>query len=155
MPIDRNGKEHPMTNWQQLLYIFIGILLFAAFVYSAINKHRSRKQRDFTRSLETLLQPKENVKVICSQSGFRCILTNKRVIFEKKGGYTAFPIKNVKKVQGTNEKGNRTTVPAKMVTLTIQIDRDYTLKNTGEDFQELAKELLKKTAPKKPKKVQS
>ncbi len=155
MPIDRNGKEDPMTNWQQLLYLFIGILLFAAFVCSAVNKHRSRRQRDFTRSLETLLQPKETVKAICPQNGVRCILTNKRVIFEKKGDFTAFPIKNVKKVQGTNEKGNRTTVPAKMVTLTIRIDKDYTLKNTGEDFQAIARELLKKTAPKKPKKVQS
>ena len=141
-----------MSTWQQLLYLTIAILLLAAFIFSAVNRHKQRKHRDFTRSLETLLQPKETVRVICPQKGFRCILTNKRVIFEKKGGYTAFPIKNVKKVQGTNEKGNRTTVPAKMVTLTIQIDRDYTLKNTGEDFQELAKELLKKTAPKKPKK---
>jgi len=134
-----------MTTWQQLLYLTIAILFLTALLVSAINKHKRRKHRDFIRSLETLLQPKEDIKVICPQRGFRCILTNKRVIFEKKGDFTAFPHKSIQKVQGTNEKGNRTTVPAKMVSLTLQIDDDYTLKNTGEEFEELAALLLKKT----------
>ena len=141
-----------MINWQHLLYLTIGILLFTAFLFSAINKHKSRKHRDFTRSLETLLQPKEDIKVICPQRGFRCILTNKRIIFEEKGDFTAFPIKSVKKAQGTNEKGNRTTVPAKMVTLTIQIDKDYILKNTCPEFIDLASQLTAKVKKQNEKK---
>lgn len=140
-----------MNQWQYLLLASGALLLFLV-MRSVTKERRDRKQRDFTRSLEMLLQPKETIKVICPQRGFQCILTSKRIIFEKKGEYTAFPIKAVKKVQGINERGNRTTIPAKMTTFTIQIDRDYTLKNTGEAFQEFARQLLKKTAPKKPKK---
>jgi len=141
-----------MITWQHLLYLTIAVLLFAAFIFSAINKHKKRRHRDFTRSLETLLQPKETIKVICPQKGFRCILTNSRIIFEKKGDFTAFPIKSVKKVQGTNEKGNRTTVPAKMATLTIQIDRDYILKNTCPEFIDLASQLMDKVKKQNEKK---
>jgi len=137
-----------MTTWQQLLYLTIAILFLTALLVSAINKHKRRKHRDFIRSLETLLQPKEDIKVICPQRGFRCILTNKRVIFEKKGDFTAFPHKSIQKVQGTNEKGNRTTVPAKMVTLTIQMDKEYILRNTCPEFSELAS-ALKKQMPKR------
>lgn len=140
-----------MITWQLLLYITLGILLLAALLCSAVSRQKQRRQRDFTRSLETLLQPKETIKVICPQRGFRCILTSKRIIFEKKGDFTAFPIKSVKKVQGANEKGNRTTVPAKMVNLTIRIDQDYVVKNTGEEFREFAELLMKKTTQKKPK----
>ena len=133
-----------MTYLHQLMCLGIGIALLAALIISAVNRHKSRKHRDFTRSLETLLQPKETIKVICPQKGFRCILTNNRIIFEKKGDFTAFPIKSVKRVQGTNEKGNRTTVPAKMVAFTIQIDKDYILKNTCPEFADLASQLTDK-----------
>lgn len=138
-----------MTNWQLLLYLTIAIALAAAFVICAINTHKNRKHRDFTRSLETLLQPNETIKVICPQKGFRCILTNKRIIFEKKGDFTAFPIKNIQKIQGVNEKGNRTTVPAKMRSVTIVIDREFMLHNNCPAFSNLVTEILKKTAKKK------
>ena len=138
-----------MTNWQLLLYLTIAIALAAAFVICAINTHKNRKHRDFIRSLETLLQPNETIKVICPQKGFRCILTNKRIIFEKKGDFTAFPIKNIQKIQGVNEKGNRTTVPAKMRSVTIVIDREFMLHNNCPAFSNLVTEILKKTAKKK------
>lgn len=138
-----------MTNWQLLLYLTIAIALAAAFVICAINTHKNRKHRDFIRSLETLLQPNETIKVICPQKGFRCILTNKRIIFEKKGDFTAFPIKNIQKIQGVNEKGNRTTVPAKMRSVTIVIDREFMLHNNCPAFSDLVTEILKKTAKKK------
>lgn len=130
-----------MMNWQCLLLILSGALVLLAMLHAAIARQKARKHRDFNRSLETLLLPKETIKVICPQKGFRCILTNKRIIFEKKGGFTAFPLKSVTKVQGINENGNRTTVPAKMVTLTVKIDKEYILKNTGEAFTGLAKQL--------------
>lgn len=141
MTISPMERKTPMLNWQYLLLILAGVLVLLAMLHASIVKARVRRQRDFTRSLETLLQPKETIKVICPQKGFRCILTNNRIIFEIKGSFTAFPIKSVTKVQGTNEKGNRTTVPAKMVTMTVKIDKDYTLKNTGAEFCELAGQL--------------
>ena len=141
-----------MTYLHQLMCIAIGLALLAAIVISAVNKHKFRKHRDFTRSLETLLQPKETVKVICQQKDFRCILTNTRIIFEKKGDFTAFPIKSVTKVQGLNEKGNRTTVPANMKSLAIKIDKEYVLQNTGDEFLDFVKQLTKKTNPVKSRK---
>lgn len=149
MPISQNGKEHSMTNLHQLMYLGISIALLAAFVISAVNEHKARRQRDFTRSLETLLQPKETIKVICPQRDFRCVLTNNRIIFEKKGDFYAFPIKSITKAQGVNEKGNRTTVPAKMVSFTIQIDKDYTLKNNCPEFADLVSQLAVKVKKQK------
>ena len=152
MPIPQNGKENLMTNLHQLMYLGISIALLAAFIISAVNEHKSRKHRDFTRSLETLLQPKETIKVICPQRDFRCILTNSRIIFEKKGDFYAFPIKSITKVQGVNEKGNRTTVPAKMVKLAVHIDKDYTLKNNCPEFIDLAAILMEKNKKQNGKK---
>ena len=60
-------------------------------------------------------------------------------------------MKTVKKVQGSNEKGNRTTSVSKMVSLTIKADQEYEIKNSCPEFQEFAKQLIKKTAPKKKK----
>ena len=98
-----------------------------------------------------MLQPRESIKVICPQKKGRVILTSKRVLFETRDGFNALLIKNIKKVQGNNERGNRTTVPANMVSLTIKAEQEYTIRNDCEEFQEFAKQLLKKTA-KKPKK---
>lgn len=141
-----------MNSWQYLLLAAAALALLFAAICSGVTKHKARKQRDFTRSLETLLQPKETVKVICPQKKGRCILTSSRIIFEKEGDFTAIPLKSVTKVQGTNEKGNRTTVPAKMVTLTVKIDKEYILKNTGESFTELAKQLTAKVKKQNEKK---
>jgi hypothetical protein len=95
------------------------------------------------------LQPRESVKVVCPQKKGRVILTNKRILFETKDGFHAILLKNITKVQGINEKGNRTTVPANMVSLLIKTDQEYTMKNNCEEFQELAKYLLKQNAKKK------
>ena len=63
----------------------LGILAAAALVLllavrSSLRARRERKQRDFTRTLETVLLPKETVKVICPQKKGRWILTNKRLL---------------------------------------------------------------------------
>jgi hypothetical protein len=129
--------------------IAAAILILAALLRSSLDRHREYKHRDKTRKLELVLQPRESIKVICPQKKGRVILTSKRVLFETKEGFHAVLIKNIKKVQGNNEKGNRTTVPAKMVSLTIKAEQDYTVKNDSEEFQEFAKQLIKKTAPKK------
>ena len=140
-----------MIPWQVILVAAAVVMIIVALAQSSLRKNREYKKRDNTRKLELVLQPRESIKVICPQKKGRVILTSKRVLFETKGGFTAVPIKTIKKVQGNNEKGNRTTIPANMVSLTIKAEQEHTVKNDCEEFAEFAKQLIKKTAPKKEK----
>ena len=146
-PQERNESMQP---WQEILAAASLLLLILA-VRSSLKKRREYKYRDAARKLELVLQPRETIKVICPQKKGRVILTSKRILFETKGGFNAVPIKTIKKVQGNNEKGNRTTVPAKMVSLTIKAEQEYEIRNNCEEFAAFAKQLIKKTA-KKPRK---
>ena len=148
-PYERNYLMIPL---QEILVAAAAVLTIAALVRASLGRRRDYKKRDSTRKLELVLQPRESIKVICPQKKGRCILTSKRVLFETKAGFTAVPLKSIQKIQGINEKGNRTTVPANMVSLTIKADREYGVQNTCEEFGAFAKELLKKTAPKNPQK---
>ena len=141
-----------MIPLQEILVIAAVLLALAAIIRSSRQKRRDYKYRDAARKLELVLQPRETIKIICPQKKGRVILTSKRVLFETKDGFMAVPIKTVKKVQGNNEKGNRTTVPAKMVSITIKAEQEYEIKNNCPEFEELAKQLIKKTTHKKPKK---
>ena len=116
------------------------LILFTA-IRASFRKRRERAERDFTRTLETALLPKETVKIVCPQKKGRFILTNKRLLLEEKSGFHAIALDKIKSVQGKNAAGNRTTSPANMVCLIIKADRDYTVCNTGETFPELAKQL--------------
>ena len=147
-PQERNESMQP---WQEILAAASLLLLILA-VRSSLRKRRDYKYRDAARKLELVLQPRETIKVICPQKKGRVILTSKRVLFETKGGFNAVPIKTIKKVQGNNEKGNRTTVPAKMVSLTIKAEQEYEIKNNCEEFAAFAKQLIKKTTPPKTRK---
>ena len=140
-----------MIPWQVILVAAAVVMIIVALVQSSLRKHREYKQRDNTRKLELVLQPRENIKVICPQKKGRVILTTKRILFETKGGFNALPIKTTQKVHGSNAKGNRTTVPANMVSLTIKAEQDYTVKNESPEFQEFVRQLIKKTTPKKKK----
>ena len=137
---------------QEILVIAAVLMALVVILRSSMQKRREYKFRDAARKLELVLQPRETIKAICPQKKGRVILTSKRVLFERKDGFHALILKTIKRVQGNNEKGNRTTVPAKMVSLTIKADRDYEIKNTCPEFEEFAKQLMKKTAPRKPKK---
>ena len=139
-----------MTPSQLGIFAAAALVLLSALRASA-KKRKERKQRDFTRKLELALQPRETIKVICPQKKGRCILTSKRVLFDTHDGFTAVPLKSIKKVQGTNEKGNRTTSPAKMVSLPIQAEQAYVVKNDCAEFSEFAKQLMKLTTAKKEK----
>ena len=141
-----------MLPWQEILTVAAVCVIPALAVRSSLRKNRERKMRDATRKLELVLQPRETIKVICPQKKGRVILTSKRVLFETPQGFTAVPVKTIKKVQGSNEKGNRTTSVPKMVSLTIKAGQEYEIKNNCPEFEEFAKQLIKKTAPKKPKK---
>ena len=144
----RNGKETNMQPWQELAG-FAAVLMLILTVRSSLRRHRERKNRDATRKLELVLQPRESIKVICLQKKGRVILTSKRVLFETRDGFHAILLKNIKKVQGSNEKGNRTIVPANMVSLTIKAEQDYEIRNSCPEFAEFAKQLMKKTTKKK------
>ena len=133
-----------------LTAVFILMLILA--VRSSLRKHREYKFRDATRKLELVLQPRESIKAICPQKKGRVILTSKRILFETKGGFNAVPLKSIQKVQGINEKGNRTTLPANMVSLTIKAEQEYEIKNSCPEFEEFSKQLLKKAASKKSRK---
>lgn len=137
---------------QEILVIAAVLTALIAILRSSAQKRREYKNRDATRKLELVLQPRETIKVICLQKKGRVILTSKRVLFETKEGFTAVPLKTIKRVQGNNEKGNRTTSVPKMVSLTIKAEQDYEIKNNCPEFEEFAKQLIKKTTPKKPKK---
>ena len=138
----------------------LGILAAAALVLllavrSSLRARRERKQRDFTRTLETVLLPKEAVKVICPQKKGRWILTNKRLLLEEKGGFHAIPLDKIKSIQGKNAAGNRTASAASMVSLTVKADKDFLIQNSNDQFPELAKLLqseLKKRKEKAEKK---
>ena len=127
------------------------LLMLVLAVRSSRRKRRDFYNRNAIRKLELVLQPRESVKVICPQKKGRVILTSKRILFENKDGFHALLLKNITKVQGNNEKGNRTTAIANMVSLTIKADQEYEIKNSCPEFAEFAKQLMKKTAPKKKK----
>ena len=139
-----------MTPSQLGLFAAAALILLIA-IRSSLRRRRERKERDFTRTLETALLPKESVKVICPQKKGRWILTNKRLLLEEKGGFHAIPLDKMKSIQGKNAAGNRTTAPANMVNLTIRADKDVLIHNTGEPFLELTR-LLQSELKKRKKK---
>lgn len=130
------------------------LLVLLLAIRSDPRKRRERRARDFTRTLETALLPKETVKVICQQKKGRWILTNKRLLLEEKGGFHAVPLDKIKSIQGKNAAGNRTTAPANMVSLTVKADKDYSIQNTNDQFPELAK-LLQAEQKKRKKKAEN
>ena len=136
-----------MPSWQELLAAVLAVMLVLA-VRSSVRKSRDRKMREKLRKLELVLQPQETIKVICPQKKGRTILTSRRVLFETPQGFRAVAIKTIKKVQGNNEKGNRTTSVPKMVSLTIKAEQEYEIKNDCPEFEEFARQLIKKTAKK-------
>lgn len=152
MRISHSEREIAMNHWHTLLLGLAGALLMGAFLCRWIRRSRQRKEREFTRKLELVLQPRESVKAVCPQKKGSVILTNSRILFDTKDGFHAVPLKSVKKVRGSNEKGNATTVPARMVSLTIQAEKDYTVRNDCGEFPEFAAQLLAKTGKAKKKK---
>lgn len=141
-----------MITWQYWLLIFAAVLVLLARIIAAVNRRAERKQRDFTRKLETLLQPRETVKIICPQKKGRWILTGSRLIFEKRGRFTAITLKSITKVQGINASGNRTTVPEKMVRMTVKAEEEYTLVHSCPEFCQLAAQLSQQVKKQNEKK---
>ena len=125
----------------QLGSVSAAALVLLLAVRSALRRRAERKQRDFTRTLETALQPKETVKVICPQKRGRWILTSKRLLLEEKSGFHAISLDKITALQGKNAAGNHTTSPANMVSLTVKADKDFPIYNTNDQFPELVRQL--------------
>lgn len=136
-----------MEYWQYLPVIAAGVILLLA-VRSAVINRRKRLERDFTRKLETLLQPKETVKVVCPNSEGRWVLTSRRLLIETKEGFMAIPFSKIKQLKGVDAVGKTTASPTKMARLTVKAEQEYTLRNTSKEFADLEKQ-LKAKAPKK------
>ena len=151
MQISPSERNCTMLPLEQTIAIAIVVLMLALAIRSSRRKGRDYKTRNATRKLELVLQPRETIKVVCPQKKGRTILTSKRILFETKDGFHAVLLKNISKVQGNNEKGNRTTVVANMVSLTIKADQEYEIRNSCPEFAEFAKQLIKKTTKKKTK----
>ena len=144
-----------MTLWQKFAAAAVlGLILFLV-IRSAVAKAKDRKWRAGERKLETVLLPRETVKAVCPQKKGRWILTSKRLLFETKEGFTAVSLKDIKSVWGNTKDKKTTTVPAKMVSLTVKGPEEYLIYNSCEEFAGLAKQLrekIKKQNDKKKKK---
>lgn len=126
----------------QLGFLAAAVLLSLLLaIRSSLRARRERRERDFTRTLETALLPRETIKVVCPQKKGRWILTNKRLLLEERGGFHAIALDKIKSVQGKNAAGNRTTSPANMVSLTVKADKDFAIQNLNDQFPELVKQL--------------
>ena len=138
----------------ELGILAMAVPILALVVHIYLQKRGTRRLRDFNRTLDTVLLPRENVKAICPQRGGRWILTSNRLLLEKKGGFYAVPLEKIKSAKGITADGNRTSVPARMTKLTVKADKEYTLKAGRPEFEAFAKELqdgLKKQREKKKK----
>lgn len=140
-----------MEYWQYLPVIAVAVILLLA-VRSAVIKRRKRLERDFARKLETLLLPKETVKVVCPNPEGRWVLTSRRLLIETKEGFMAIPFSKIKQMKGVDAAGKATVSPGRMARLTVKTDQEYTLRNTSKEFADLAKQLKAKVPKKTPAK---
>lgn len=132
-----------MEPWQT--YFVAAALSLSALLLLASRiaaRKQKQKERDFARKLETVLQNKETVTVICPQRSGRVILTGKRLLFETREGFTALERTKIKKLQGLTKEGKTTVSPPKMKKLIVKGEQEYTLYNTGQEFACLAGHLI-------------
>lgn len=134
--------EQVILTWR---YVLPGcfLLLFLLWLLTKIRQYRRRKQRDFERSLGTLLLPEETVKAICKAPHGCWVLTSKRLIIQSGERFTAFPFGNIKKVSGVDKTGKAVVAAGKMACVTVKTtdDQVFTLSRRKGDFDSLVKGL--------------
>lgn len=130
-----------MTYWQFWLVLAAVGFVVLAWVLAVSRLRRKDSRREFLRKLDSMLQPREKVAVICPQRGGYCVLTNSRLLVTRRGTYTGYALKELRGIQGKTKEGKSTTVPEKMATLTVKLRENLELRNTGGEFVELAKAL--------------
>ena len=142
-----------MELWQKyLLAAGLLLLLLTLAIRSAVRKNREQKNRAFARKLETVLQPRENIKLICPQKGGQVILTTRRLLFDTPKGFQAVPLNSIKRVQGLTAEEKKTTAVDKMTRLIIKADKEHSISGTSEEFTQLAKLLVRKVNARNRKK---
>ena len=138
----------------ELGILAMALPMLALVIHIYLQKRGTRRLRDFRRTLDTVLLPREAVQAVCPQRGGRWILTNKRLLLEKKGGFQAVPLEKIKSAQGITAVGNRTSVPGRMTKFTVKADKEYILKAGRPEFEafvQALRALLKKQRAKKKK----
>ena len=138
----------------ELGILAMALPMLALVIHIYLQKRGTRRLRDFRRTLDTVLLPRETVQAVCSQRGGRWILTNKRLLLEQKGGFHAVPLEKIKSAQGVTADGNRTSVPGRMTKFIVKADKEYILKAGRPEFEAFAQALhalLKKQRAKKKK----
>ena len=138
----------------ELGILAMAVPVLALAIHICLQKWGTRRLRDFHRTLDTVLLPRETVQAICPQRGGRWILTNKRLLLEQKGGFHAVPLEKIKSAQGITADGNRTSVPGRMTKFIVKADKEYILKAGRPEFEAFAQALhalLKKQRAKKKK----
>ncbi len=131
-----------MNQWQYFLLIVLISVCLVFLIRSQIRKTKQNRKRDFDRKLETVLQPKEMVKIICPQKKGRCILTSRRLLWETPEGFAAVSLKDVKRVQGITIEGKNTGSIPKMVRMMVKTgEKEHSITRTSAEFEALAKTL--------------
>lgn len=133
-----------MEFWQNGLLAAGGLLMLTLAIRSAVRKNREHKTRAFTQKLEMVLQPRENIKLICPQKGGQVILTTRRLLFDTPRGFQAVPLKSIKRVQGLTAEEKKTTAVDKMARLIIKAEKEHTITGGAPEFTQLAKQLIRK-----------
>ena len=142
--------ETVLDFWPYFLAV-PALLLVLLAIRSGVRRRRERRQRDFTRKLETLLQPRETVKAVFSGHGGRWTVTSHRLLIETKEGFLAIPFSKIKTVQGRDAAGKSTRSPGKMTAINVKAEKDHTLRGAGAEFTQLAKQLKSQISrPKSP-----
>lgn len=134
-------------------WIIPGILVLVMWtlwkLLSGIQRARGRKQRDFERTLGTLMQPGEKVICQCPGRKGRWILTNKRLVMESGSNYRALPLRTIRQVQCVGADGKKGASPKNTVHLSVKAKESYELEKRDESFCEFVKALKARTARRK------
>ena len=140
-----------MIPWQYILAALICLLLVIK-IRAARKKRRALLERDFSRKLETVLQPRENVKLVYPTKQGKWVLTSRRLLLDTKEGFTSVPFRTLKKAVGTTKEGKKTTSARQMSALVLNGEREFIIENCGGDFETLAKTVVSKTKKENEKK---
>ena len=144
-----------MLSWQEIAAgALVGLIVLVLWIRAAVRRARDRKWRAAERKLDSVLQPKETIKCVCPQKKGRVILTSKRLLFETGEGFTALALKDIKRVRGNTKDKRTTSVPAKMVSMTVVAGEEYTVGNSCEEFSDLARKLQDKIKKQNARKKQ-
>lgn len=134
-------------------WIIPGVLVLALWMLwkllSGIRRAKGRRQRDFERTLGTLMQPGEKVICQCPGRKGRWILTNKRLVMESGSNYRAVPLRTIRQVQCVGADGKKGASPKNTVHLSIKAQENYELEKKDESFSEFVKALKARTAKRK------